>query len=101
MDKVVGNYDISSASTLNMTDAMELIITVLPPWDNVIEDALNVEMVKINDPPSTIYVCIPTGPGQRTGLLIYICMCTNRPRSIDRAYDLKNQSHKTGDNTSI
>ena len=34
-------------------------------------------------------------PGQRTGLLI-ICMCINKPRSKDRAYDLKNQSHKTG-----
>ena len=26
---------------------------------------------------------------------------TNQPRSIDRAYDLENQSHKTGNNTSI
>ena len=40
-------------------------------------------------------------PGSKTGLLIHICMCTNRPRSRDRAYDLKNQSHKTGDNMSI
>ena len=39
-------------------------------------------------------------PGSKTGLLI-ICMYTNKPRSKDRAYDLKNQSHKTGDNTSI
>ena len=28
-------------------------------------------------------------------------MYTNKPRSKDRAYNLKNQSHKTGDNTSI
>ena len=39
-------------------------------------------------------------PGHRTGLLIF-CMCTNKPRPKDRAYDLKNQSHKNGDNTSI
>ena len=39
-------------------------------------------------------------PGQRTGLLI-IYMYPYKPRSKDRAYDLKNQSQKTGDNTSI
>ena len=27
------------------------------------------------------------------------CMYTNQPRSTDRAYDLENQSHKTGNNT--
>ena len=39
-------------------------------------------------------------PGQRTGLLI-ICMYNNKPRLKERAYDIENQSHKTGDNTSI
>ena len=29
------------------------------------------------------------------------CMYTNQPRSTDRVYNLKNQSHKTGNNTSI
>ena len=38
--------------------------------------------------------------GQRTGLLV-IYMYANKPRSKDRAYDLKKQSPKTGDNTSI
>ena len=38
--------------------------------------------------------------GQKTGLLI-ICVYTNQPRSLDRAYDLDNQSHKTGNNKSI
>ena len=32
-------------------------------------------------------------PGQRTGLLI-IHMYTNKPRSKDRAYNLKNQLHE-------
>ena len=39
-------------------------------------------------------------PGQKTGLLT-ICMYTNKPGSKERAYDLGNQSHRTGDNTSI
>ena len=39
-------------------------------------------------------------PGQRTGLLI-IWMYTNKPRSKNRVYDLKNQSHETGNNRSI
>ena len=29
------------------------------------------------------------------------CMYTNQPRSKDRAHNLKNQSHKTGNNTSF
>ena len=37
--------------------------------------------------------------GQRTGLIFY--MYTNKPRSRDRAYNKRNQSLKTGNNTSI
>ena len=33
--------------------------------------------------------------------VLTIYMYTNQPRSIDRAYNLKNQSHKTGNNISI
>ena len=38
-------------------------------------------------------------PGQRTELIFY--MYTNKPRSRDRAYNQRNQSLKTGNNTSI
>ena len=37
--------------------------------------------------------------GQRTGSIFY--MYTNKPRSRDRAYNQRNQSLKTGNNTSI
>ena len=39
-------------------------------------------------------------PGSKDRVLT-IYMYTNQPRSIDRVYNLKNQSHKTGNNISI
>ena len=44
-----------------------------------------------------IYYCKPGSKDRVTNH----CMYTNQPRPKDRAYDLKNQSHKTGNNTSI
>ena len=38
-------------------------------------------------------------PGQKTGSRFH--MYTNKPRSKDRAYNQRNQSFKTGNNTSI
>ena len=44
-----------------------------------------------------IYYCKPGSKDRVTNH----CMYTNQPRPKDRAYNLKKQSHKTGDNTSI
>ena len=39
-------------------------------------------------------------PGQKTGSIFFICILTS-PGQEDRAYDQRNQSFKTGNNTSI
>ena len=48
MDKIVGCFEEATASVLNTTDAMELIVSTQPDQDTVIVGVLNVETA-LND----------------------------------------------------